>query len=68
MSLVVNIAEKAVALIREYGPAARDHAAQKADDMLLAGNLYERRTWRRVQQAIGKLLAPETTDQNPRFP
>jgi len=57
MSLVVNVAEKAALLLKQHGPDAPKLAADRADEMLAAGNLYERRTWRRVHQALSILLA-----------
>ena len=57
MSLVLNVSEKAAALIKQFGPDARSEAARYAEEMRLAGKLYERRTWRRVQEAIDQLLS-----------
>ena len=52
----VQVQQIATRLIALHGPEARTFAAAKADEMLAAGNLYERRTWRRVQEEVERAL------------
>ena len=57
MSIQPNAHNIAAQLIALYDAQAKDYAAAKADEMLAAGRLYERHTWRRVQDEIER--APE---------
>ena len=52
----LHIHQIATRLIALHGPEARAFAANKADQMLAAGKLYERRTWRRVQEEVERAL------------
>jgi hypothetical protein len=52
----LQIQHIATRLIALHGPEARTYAANKADEMLAAGKLYERRTWRRVQEEVERAL------------
>ncbi len=63
MALQVEVYLQALSLIKEYGKHAPFYAACKADEMLDAGNLYERRTWRRVSETIEEMLAREAAIQ-----
>jgi hypothetical protein len=54
MSIPANAQEIAAHLIALYQAEAKDYAAAKADEMLAAGKLYERHTWRRVQVEIDR--------------
>ena len=56
MSNPLQVHQIATRLIALHGPEARTFAANKADEMLAAGKLYERRTWRRVQEEIERAL------------
>jgi hypothetical protein len=56
MSNPLQIQHIATRLIALHGPEARTYAANKADEMLAAGKLYERRTWRRVQEEVERAL------------
>ena len=56
MSNPLQIHQIATRLIALHGPAARSYAANKADEMLAAGKLYERRTWRRVQEEVERAM------------
>ena len=57
MALQVEVYRQALSLVREYGEYAPFYAVCKADEMLDAGNLYERRTWRRIAETIEEILA-----------
>jgi hypothetical protein len=52
----LHIHQIATRLIALHGPEARAFAANKADEMLAAGKLYERRTWRRVQEEVERAM------------
>ena len=56
MSNPLHIQQIATRLIALHGAEARAYAAQKADEMLAAGKLYERRTWRRVQEEVERAM------------
>jgi hypothetical protein len=47
----------ALQLIAQHGVKAPTYAAGKAEEMLREGNIYERHTWRRVQNEIEAVLA-----------
>lgn len=47
----------ALQLIAQHGVKAPLYAAGKAEEMLREGKLYERHTWRRVQDEIETVLA-----------
>ena len=64
MAMQVEVYLQALSLIREHGENAPDYAASKADEMLNAGNLYERRTWRRVAETIEEMLAREAASSS----
>lgn len=57
MSNPANAHDIAAQLIALYETDAKAYAAAKADEMLAAGKLYERRTWRRVQDEIDRAPA-----------
>ncbi len=63
MALQVEVYLQALSLIKEHGANAPGYAAGKANEMLHAGNLYERRTWRRVSETIGELLTREAASR-----
>ena len=56
MSNTIQIHQIATRLIALHGPEARTVAANKADEMLASGKLYERRTWRRIQEEVERAL------------
>lgn len=56
MSNAIQIHQIATRLIALHGPEARSFAATKADEMLASGKLYERRTWRRIQEEVERAL------------
>ena len=56
MSNAIQIHQIATRLIALHGPEARTVAATKADEMLASGKLYERRTWRRIQEEVERAL------------
>jgi hypothetical protein len=57
MTMTANVQHLATQLIALHGLEAKAYAATKADEMLKAGNLYERRTWRRVEEAVDEVFA-----------
>ena len=55
MTSDLDILRAAQATIRAYGEAAYIHTAQRADEMMAAGDLDGRATWLRIERAIAEL-------------
>ncbi len=51
----IEIYRAAQATIQEYGDGAAPHAAQRADELLAAGDMEGRRVWYRIEAAIDEL-------------
>ncbi len=51
----LGIYRAAQAAIQEYGDGAALHAAQRADELLAAGDMEGRRVWHRIERAIDEL-------------
>ncbi len=64
MTSELDIWRAAQATISRYGDYAGIHAAQRADELLTAGDLDGRRVWHRIGDAIDELqkTAPGTGD------
>ncbi len=52
----LKIYRAAEATITRYGDGAGLHAAQRADELLAAGDMEGRRVWHRIEEAIDELL------------
>ncbi len=56
----LDIYRTANALIKQHGDmGAEMHAAQRADELLEAGDMDGRRVWHRVLQAVQELMSKE---------
>ena len=51
----LEIYRAAQATISRYGDDAALHAAQRADELLAAGDMEGRRVWHRIERAIEEL-------------
>ena len=51
----LEIYRAAQATIQAYGDGAGLHAAQRADELLAAGDMSGRRVWHRIERAIDEL-------------
>ncbi len=51
----LEIWRAAQATIDQYGDEAALHAAQRADDLLAAGDMEGRAVWHRIERAIDEL-------------
>ena len=60
----LEIYRAAHATISRYGDGAALHAAQRADELLAAGDMDGRAVWHRIERAIDELqrTAPGTGD------
>ncbi len=60
----LEIWRAAQATIQVYGDEAGIHAAQRADELLAAGDMEGRAVWHRIERAIDELrrTAPGTGD------
>ena len=55
MITILDIWRSASVLIRRYGDGASLHAANRADEMLDAGNMDGRALWGRIHEAVLEL-------------
>ena len=55
----IDIYRTANELIKQHGADATIHAAMRADEMLVVGDLDGQAVWRRVLAAIDELLSKE---------
>ena len=51
----LEIYRAAQVTIQEHGDSAGLHAAQRADELLAAGDMEGRRVWQRIEEAIDEL-------------
>lgn len=60
----LDVFRAAQAVIKSFGGDAELHAAQRADELMAAGDMDGRRTWRRIEDAIRVLrkTAPDADE------
>ena len=65
MTSDLDIFRSAQAIIKRHGDGATMHTAQRADEMLAAGDIEGQAIWKRIFRAVKELLARDRPKEQP---